>query len=331
MTLKEMFGISSEYTVSPSAVIGNSMGLKFRQLTTVKAQKTSENMLRYIGAQDDNIVVPMGTKTLLGEDFESLYPETKTETMKDTNGEENSYIVSTDKAYQTEMHALTAGHWTSYDLCGTRARAVYEMTLVSKKYAYEYQTAKGDAKQQSIDDYTTTMAFYKQFCEENDIGWGQVLQDVSAELQVESYDYAETSHKLVGDIVNRFGKKGVNWDENRIIANRAHLMVKGVMPEGTEDQLATRLVGKTTYEKTLDTNIDEDTTLSARVALAFKSAYEKVRDFVKNSFPVKIVGGAVGGVVGTFKNLGSKFSNASKGNELSFTSTPDNQNDGPDI
>lgn len=296
MKISEMFGISTENIPSLWSTLGESAGMVGRKLTTVDADKTSSKFFNYIGAQDDNIVVPVGTKTLLGANFEALYPETTVKSAKGTDGKEAEYIDSTDRAYQTEFHALKAGHWTSYDLCGTRMKAVYEMTLLSKRYAYDYQNADEQGKQQCIDDYSDIMALYKQFCDSNNIGWGRVLQDVSAELQVEGYNYGESSHKLIQG-------PNIDWDQNRIIANRAHLLVKGVMPDGMTDELAIKLQGKTTYEKTLDTRVDEDTALPARVALSFSSACVKVAEFVKNSW----AGKAIGGILSGFSNAGSKL------------------------
>lgn len=199
---------------------------------------------------DDNVFIPEGTKTLLGENFESLYASSELRSYDNSDGTKSSYIVSTSP-YGTEMKSgnATANDAVSYDeKSSVKFKAIYEITLLSKKYGNMYIEGD-DANNDLVEtEYANYMSKYRSVCEQQGVDWDYVMTGVSAELQTQSAYYLDKTNDM-------FGSMGA--DENRILVNRAHSMVKGCMSEGYEDALIPALAGKLSYEDTLDTNPKE--------------------------------------------------------------------------
>lgn len=295
MTLKELFNEATEHIPNPLTVLGTSLGFAWKRATGSKADAIVQKLSS--GKQDDNIIVPKDAKTLLGEDVSVLYEEYTVESREGDDGTSQEYITGDNKAYQTELYTITRPHTTSYDICTNHEKAVYEITLLSKKAAYEYQHT-GDNKY--IDEYSARMAMYQQFCTSNNMDWKQVLQDVSYELQDESYNYKQKSEKVI---------QTVNWDEDRVYANQAHLFLKSVMPSDMTDKFDPRLPSDFTYDDTLDTQ-DNSKTGAERVGSSFGNAIVKLGDAIKNSGIGKAVAGVFSFAAGSVKKFVDAFSAA---------------------
>lgn len=273
----------------PGLIFGG-IGSAIASVPKKLVNKASDKMLDIFHFHDDNIVVPVSTQTLIGDNFSCLYESVKIQDYASSNGINETYLAS-DSSYETEMSTLISGQWMSYDLCSVNMKAAYEITLLSKKYANAY--ADGDAVNNNklMDEYTDKMTQYKEYCVNNGLDWDGVLQSVSYELQAESCEYKEESMRIINGVPNK-----QNYDQNRIIANRAHNMVKDCMSEGVEDKFNPSLEGQMTYEETLDTNRSEDAAFFNRLAAMFKKKWESIMEFMNNSkllHPIRTIQGVV--------------------------------------
>lgn len=225
---------------------------------------------------NDNVYISVGTKTLIGQDFESLYASHKIKTFQNSDGTSSDYIVSTCD-YYTEMssgNASSNAAWSYDQASGNKVKAVYEITLLSKKYSSQYEQGNDVKNAQLETEYADYMSQYREFCEANDISWDDVMTGVSAELQTQTWRYIDQSDNLF---------KGKRAEENRVIVNRAHSMLKGCMSEGYTDQLLPSLAGKMTYEDTLDTD-PRDVNFFINIGHKFAEMWSKVKDKIPHPF-----------------------------------------------
>lgn len=284
MTLTELFKIHEEQNEKGMGMSDMFKAMLNGAWSSVKKVPDflSDKALSIMHYHDDNIAVPAGTKTLLGDDFGTLYEESKTAERSSSDGRKHTYIES-KSSYRTEMYGLVSGHWMSYDLCSESSKAAYEITLLSKKYANMYEDGNDALNDKVAEEFGTKMAEYKNYCESHDMNWDNVLREVSGELQIESYEFKEASKQLVTNI----GPIGTNFDSERILANRAHSMIKTCMDDSSKDNLAPRLTGKIEYEDTFDTTVSQDSKFLNKLAAWFKSGYEKVKNAVTSFHPIK--------------------------------------------
>lgn len=252
---------------------------------------------------DDNVYIPAGTKTLIGQDFESLYESTKIKSYANSDGTESDYIVSTS-SYYTEMRSGNASAneaWSYDEASGDKVKAIYEITLLSKKYSYLYEEGN-DTKNALLEtEYADYMSQYRGYCESNGISWDDVMTGVSAELQTECAHYMDDSDNIF---------KGSKAEENRVIVNRAHSMLTGCMSEGYTDQLIPALEGKITYEDTLDTN-PKDVNFLINIKNKFTEFWDNVKD--KMPHPFRAIKETVSGYALHLASLGGSESEVPSG------------------
>lgn len=219
---------------------------------------------------DDNVYIPSGTKTLLGEDFTNLYVSSEFRSYENSDGSISSYIVSTSP-YATEMKSgnATANEPWSYDeASGPKVKAIYEITLLSKKYASQYQEGNVTANDKLSTEYADYMSRYRAVCEQQGISWNEVMTGVSAEMQTQCYYFTEESKDVLG---------ASNADDNRVLVNRAHNMLKECMDENYEDTLLPSLVGKLSYEDTLDVE-SKDVGFFTNIGTKFSEFWSNLKD-----------------------------------------------------
>lgn len=200
---------------------------------------------------DDNVVIRSGTKTLIGDDFSSLYESSELKELSTSDGNKISVIKSTSK-YGTEMMNgnLMVDSQSEYNVFTDDRKAAYEITLMSKKYASMYS---GDtaANEKLSEEYADKMSKYKTYCDEQGISWNRVMYFASSELQTESYTRSQEAGKstylLPGET------NCVTAEANRVLVNKAHSLLTTCMGD-YEDTLCPALGGSITYEQTLDTS-----------------------------------------------------------------------------
>ena len=108
-------------------------------------KKKMEQFKEYLNTisanHDDQIEVPVNTKTITGDDFSTLYNgSVNTVTYKDARGADIACIAPTCN-YNTEMYSIrSANEWATLDNAGVSDmfRASYEVALLTKKYADLY-------------------------------------------------------------------------------------------------------------------------------------------------------------------------------------------------
>ena len=275
ITLSELFVIA-EQQEEKGMTLGNALKAGLQIVVspiTSFPDKMSDKLLEITHYQDDNVAIPSTTKTLLGEDFSTLYESTKINTHASSNGQDMPYIESTS-SYRTEMEGLVSSKWLSYDLCAPEYKAAFEVVLLSKKYANAYDLSTPEANDVAAKEYGEKMAAYKSYCDNNGIDWDYIMGNASAELQIQSYNYKEASESLMS-----VG----NLDKERITANRAHEMLKSCMTNPEDDKLPMRLEGKITYEETLDLSENENAKFLNKFFAKAKETYEKAVEFYHNS------------------------------------------------
>ena len=201
--------------------------------------------------EDDNIEILDGTKTLLGDDFTTLYESHDMEDCKASDGTVVKSIRSTS-SYDTEMHSgmCSAKKYMSYDLFSDKEKAMYEITLLSKYYANEF--SDDSAKNEMIaQEYANKMVEYRRFCDQNNISWSDVCVGVDIELQTECANYLRANEQVLNS------RTAVNANDNRIITNRAHGLLLQCVPDDYIKMVcpsASVNYPELTFEDTLDTS-----------------------------------------------------------------------------
>ena len=107
-----------------------------------KMNKMTEYFSEINASHDDNIEVPVGTKTVLGEDFSMLYNGgSNGETVyKGANGSDIA-CYNPACSYDTELYTIRSDEWVTADqesYVSDEFKVCYEMALLTKKYADMY-------------------------------------------------------------------------------------------------------------------------------------------------------------------------------------------------
>lgn len=230
---------------------------------------------------DDRIEVKAGTSTLLGEDFSTLYESCRTVSVQAQDADGSVYdmdVLQADCSYPTEMHSayLRSNTWGEYDTLSMEQKAVYEVTLLSKKYAAMDTSATG-SEEEAASGYAGIMAQYRQYCEQNGIAWDGVVQAASTELQLEVSDY----HVETKDSLNLYEQVGRNAARSKAQSAEAHNLLLACAPEGYQDQPAPGLDSSLTYEDTCDASYDGSVVAHAAGFFAvvhgvFSAVYDKL-------------------------------------------------------
>lgn len=222
---------------------------------------------------NDHISILAGTKTLLGNNFSSLYESSEPGKFSSSDGNTYDTIDSTSP-YDTEMHSSNCTYTdnTSYSLLSDEQKAIYEITLLSKQYANK---SNGDIPLDTIaQQYAETMNQYKSYCDNNDISWDNVCYKVSAELQSECADYKSDNKQIVS------AYSASSLGSNCSVANKAHSLLLFCVSTDFKDTLSADALAKCstlTYDDTLDTS-GECTTLLKRVGNCFSKASQTLKD-----------------------------------------------------
>lgn len=284
--------------------------------------KSPGSAISFLKKDDDNdhIYIPQGTKTLLGDDFESLYPSYEYVDMTNENGTQSKYIECTG-SYATEMRSGNASSNIDIaynNMSGDKVKAIYEITLLSKRYASEYSDDNPANNDAIAEAYAQKMSQYQNYCESNGIEWVDVMYQVSSELQTESYEYGQESKNII---------HGKDSDGSRIVANRAHGMLRKCMPDGYEDKLIPTLSGKMSYEDTLDTEPKSETWFET-IGEKFIEAVKSIKDKASNFHPFKSMGEFAkdykDGLMVYYDTMGLKTNTADYANHMMNTASKDN-------
>lgn len=311
LKLSEVYKIAQENNVGVKSLVGATWGLVTQPIVSGAKraakvpQKLADTISSAIKPYDDNIVVPTNTKTLLGDDFTSLYENYETKSYIDTNGMALDAI-KPKSSYSVEMVSpnVTSFNLKSYSALTTGQKASYEIVLLSKKYASEYVEGATVANDKLADEYADKMARYRQYCTEVGASWDDVLSRASAELQTESSVYADNSKKLIG---------ASKADTDRIIANRAHGMLVSCAGDGYTDSLLPSLAGKLSYEDTLDTS-SKNVSFFKNITQWFKDKWESFKEKIPHpwSSAKKAVGDYVNKMETYIDNTKSPSTSANK-------------------
>lgn len=205
---------------------------------------------------DDRLCVVHDQKTLLGEDFSSLYDKYTIHDQACSDGTTLSVFKS--MSYSTEMvtdltmlKSMDKTAYQNYNNTDNYRKAVYEVTLLSKKHANMFSSTDATLNDKTATVYADLMSQYQSKCADLGLEWNDVLTGVSHELQRESFKYESLSKEL-------FTSKFVNrdaWENDRVLANRSHNMLisyaEGACPD-FEDKQPWDLVNKMPYEDSLD-------------------------------------------------------------------------------
>lgn len=190
--------------------------------------------------QDDKVYIPVEAKTLLGDDFTSLYTGTSTKTVETDAGKID--IIKPSNAYSTEMYfgGIASPNKVTYNGLSGKDKATYEIILMTKKYASEYNADANNAA--AINEaYSADLEKYHQYCKENDINWNNVLHTVSSELQRETCEFRDKNDK-----------------NNLYVTNLSHnLLIAGAGPNYEDYPNSIVDYMGYSYEDTLDLNVDK--------------------------------------------------------------------------
>ena len=194
---------------------------------------------------DDNVVIPEGEKTLLGEDMSTLFASTSTRTFGESSGSDAKEIVN-EGWYGTEMMSanLKSGSPRSVATLTAEQRAAFEIVLLSKKYADMYEDGKDDANERSGKEYADLMARYKATCEANGTNWDEAMNYACWEMQSQSAQYRDDSKGIYAPEAS---------EKNRVLVNRAHGMLVGCGNEGWEETMLPHVASRISKEDTFDT------------------------------------------------------------------------------
>ncbi|MBO5435592.1 hypothetical protein J6A31_07350 [bacterium] len=234
-------------------VLSSSAKAMFKPITTLSdklADKVSNVVVDLSDSYDDNIMIPVGTKTLIGADFTSLYPMWSEKEYPTTDGMTMRAIhVDQSKApYFTEMLDSNLKRWncSSYDIIDINTKASYEIALLTKKFTYQYDNADAAQREALSSQYAADIGMYRNYCEVNNLSWSSVLSDVSAEFQKESCVFKEDVDGSILDCARP--------EANRVLSNKAHTLLKTCLGDEYVDELRPYLMDKISYEETFDAN-----------------------------------------------------------------------------
>lgn len=326
MKLSEVFSLAKEEAskedVGIKAILSSAFSsvgkfvVAIPKAITITLPKTLANAVVDVSNKhDDNIYVPMGKKTLIGDSFESLYTGYEVKEYTASNGNTFTAIESTS-SYNTEMVSsdLIGSSPVEYDVLSDDRKAAYEITLLSKKYANMYTENLTDNEKIS-QEYSDKMCAYREYCETQGISWNRVVQLSSSELQAESYVHSEEAKGFM------FSTEA---EGNRVLSNKAHSILKSCTSD-CEDTLPLFLEGKITYEETLDTSPDSVGFFN-NVKTWFTEKWQAIKEAMPH--PWQSIKNAVGGYVTNLEDnhYGKDDNQQSVGVSNVSTATPSNRN-----
>ena len=229
---------------------------------------------------DDNIYIPVGTKTLLGEDFSSLYVSSKP-VGKALDTGENQFFIEPSDEYDTEMHSDMCSLSVSqgYDALSLKERAMYEVVLLSKKASYEILNGGNSDKISS--EYADKMNAYRSYCESNGVDWNNVIVGCSVELQTEARDYLKSKDSVLP------GESYSRADMNRVVTNCAHNVVILSGGASFKDELVPALSQDITYEDTMNVSLDYSGSTLSKVANTSTDFLGRILHAIKDKLSIK--------------------------------------------
>ena len=218
---------------------------------------------------DDNVVVPAGSKTLLGEDVSTLFEGAREIDCESMSGTGMKEIVGTCW-YGTEMMSgnLKSGSPRSLDTFMPAQRAAFEIVLLSKKYANRYEEGKDDANAEAAREYSDLMARYKAACEASRVDWDEVMNYACWEMQMQSAQYRDDSNGIY---------KPDESEQQRILVNRAHGMIAQCGNEGWEETMLPHVASRIEKEGTYDTS-KETRTWFQQIATWLSEKWSSVKE-----------------------------------------------------
>lgn len=252
--------------------VASSLGTDITNFGRGMSDKVADGLTNFTHTYDDSIVVTQGTRTLLGEDFASLYESVDEQTASSADGWSITELKGS-ASYGTEMMSAnlsSSGSRRSLTTLQPAQRAAFEIVLLSKQHANLYSPGADASNDAVAQAYTDKMAKYRQYCESNGIQWQQVMQYASWELQTQSMEYADDAKGLYNPVQS---------ETNRILSNRAHSMMLECAPDGWQDSLLPHLSGRITYEETLDTD-RRSVGFLQNVGSWFVEKWDSVKNFV---------------------------------------------------
>ena len=173
---------------------------------------------KFKGAEEDNIVPPEGSATLSG----ALYGDLQ-------NAIPSYCLNMTGANFQSDTQIAP-------DQLSPTRRVAYDMVLLSKQAACT-----------GVDSYTSSMAFYRNYCKDNGIDYYSALSMASMELQSEAATYNGKANQAVGKIIDAA--------HARDISCTAHSLLLQANPDFQDQPLRGIEAYGLSYEGTLNSSI----------------------------------------------------------------------------
>lgn len=231
---------------------------------------------------DDQVDVPVYSKTLTGDDFSTLYSSPKTISQKVSDGSYIDVYDNSASSYNTEMICGFGdvgfdGKHVAYDSLPIDQKATYETTLLFKKYSESIALDPENAELKA--EFNTKLSAYKSACETNNVEWDTVLHNVSTELQYEVYAYNnEAENRLFGQDRS---------EHTRDVAVNAHNMLLEYAGSDFDDTIPAMLKYNEAYMSHIDAegNYSFDNTVGvANLLNRAKNTFEDATQSVRNVF-----------------------------------------------
>lgn len=218
---------------------------------------------------NDFVEIPVGTKTLLGEDFSVLARTSGTYSRKTDEGHAEDFLKPNP---ETEMRSgnLASSKPRSLESFTPEKRAAFEVVLLSKKYASMYEEGDREANDRVAYEYTDYMSQYRVLCERDGTSWDEVMNYASWELQQQSYEYGQETD-------TKWFSAGSS-DAQRVECNRAHGMLIKCGSEGWQDTKYPAL-GDMDYESMSDLE-RRDVGFLSNVGRWFSEKWDKIKGFL---------------------------------------------------
>lgn len=148
------------------------------------------------GKLNDNIEIPVGTKTLTGKPFYTLYDgKYEEKTLHSDSGKIQVMKSKTDYSTETMCTVCSSPDRAEYNTFDDHQKMIYEMVLLTKKVSNDYGTGSITAED-AIKQYRQELSGYKTIADKNGYEWDNVLLEVSAELQQESIYYRDVKKDM---------------------------------------------------------------------------------------------------------------------------------------
>ena len=230
-----------------------------------------------------SIVVRSDAKTILGADFNTLYKSETFGSVERTDSNGNVYSqLETNTPYDTSWVRYGTGDDVDYDMLSDHDKLTYEVTMLSKKYGYDYKNTRSDAL---LEAYQQELQKYKDYADSrDDISWNSVLGNVSAELQMESMGFSGKTDNLFSGGAN---------DEERRTTNAAHYLMAVASKDYFADPAIPMVEGASdySYADTINMSADPDanfgsnalkkaTGFASGIATCFTGFFKKIKSYI---------------------------------------------------